>query len=374
MIYVILAGAVFFLAYTNGANDNFKGVATLFGSGTTNYKVAIRWATITTFVGSVAAILLATTLVKNFSGKGLVPDSMIQDPSFAISVALGAALTVFAATKIGMPISTTHSLVGGLAGVGLLAVGSAFNHEKLLSSFLIPLLLSPAMAATVSLLAYLFFRKTRRRMGITKESCICIPEPQTELEAQAIQVGSQKLDFQNNAKVTLGTSDVCDEVYKGSIFKIGAQKVLDRAHFISAGVVGFSRGLNDTPKIAALLLLVQGFDITWSLLAIGVFIGVGGLISARKVGETVSKKITPLNHGQGFTANLITGLLVTTASVHGMPVSTTHVSVGSIFGIGIVTRKANLKVVKRILLSWLFTLPVAAGFGALTYWILTSLL
>ncbi len=104
MILIFLFIAACFLAYSNGANDNFKGVATLFGSGITNYKKAISWATITTFSGSVAAIFLAEELVKNFSGKGLVPNELILNPSFAISIAIGAALTVFLATKIGMPI------------------------------------------------------------------------------------------------------------------------------------------------------------------------------------------------------------------------------------------------------------------------------
>ena len=131
MILTILFISACFLAYSNGANDNFKGVATLFGSGTTNFKKAINWATITTFSGSVAAIFLANELVKNFSGKGLVPDELITVPIFAISIALGAAITVFLATKIGMPISTTHSLVGGLFGAGIMAVGSQFNFDKL---------------------------------------------------------------------------------------------------------------------------------------------------------------------------------------------------------------------------------------------------
>ena len=142
MIFIILFIAACFLAYSNGANDNFKGVATLLGSGTTNYKKAIRWATITTFAGSIAAIFLAETLVKNFSGKGLVPDELIQNPIFAISIALGAGFTVLLATKIGMPISTTHGLVGALFGAGVMAIGADFNFEKLGKVFLIPLILN----------------------------------------------------------------------------------------------------------------------------------------------------------------------------------------------------------------------------------------
>ncbi|MCZ6775229.1 MAG: inorganic phosphate transporter [Ignavibacteria bacterium] len=97
------------------------------------------------------------------------------------------------------------------------------------------------------------------------------------------------------------------------------------------------------------------------------------LLKATKVSETVSKKMIPMNHSHGFTANLITGLLVTTASVHGMHVSTTHVSVRSTFGIGTVTKKADVRVVFDIFLSWLLTLPVAAMCGAAVYWLTLQL-
>ena len=370
MILIILFLAACFLAYSNGANDNFKGVATLFGSGTTNYKRAITWATITTLSGSIAAIFLASTLVKNFSGKGLVPDTLIQSPEFAISIALGAAITVFFATKIGMPISTTHSLVGALFGSGVVAVGTAFNFAKLGNAFLMPLIVSPFMAAMLSLIAYIIFRKLRVVMGVTKETCVCvgdeiIPVYKTTNANEFIAVSAE---YQK----TIGVfkEQECIEKYRGNFIGINSQKLLDAAHYLSAGIVSFARGLNDTPKIVGLLIVINSLDIKWSMITVAIAMAIGGLLNAKKVGEMMSKKITPMNSGQGFTANLITGLLVTTASVHGMPVSTTHVSVGSIFGIGTVTKKANLKVIRNILLSWLLTLPIAAIFSASVYWLL----
>src|SRR6185436_20174663 len=108
--------ATCFLAYSNGANDNFKGVASLFGSRTASYRAAISWATITTFAGSVAAIFLAEGLLKKFSGKGLVPDLLTGSPSFLLAVAIGAGATVILATLTGFPISTTHGLTGALVG------------------------------------------------------------------------------------------------------------------------------------------------------------------------------------------------------------------------------------------------------------------
>lgn len=357
IILILLFVSACFLAYSNGANDNFKGVATLFGSGITNYKKAINWATITTFSGSVAAVFLASELVKNFSGKGLVPNELITMPIFAISIAFGAALTVFFASKIGMPISTTHSLVGALFGAGVMAVGSQFNFEKLGNTFLIPLIVSPLMAAIISLLIYLVFRYLRKQMGITKNTNLYIDERQTP--------SVTKLNMNGN---TASLKKI--DSYKGTIVGIDSQKALDTLHYLSAGIVSFARGLNDTPKIVGLLLIGNTIDIKWSMITISIVMAVGGLMNSKKVGITMSKKITSMNSGQGFTANLITGILVTTASVHGMPVSTTHVSVGSIFGISAVTKKTDYKMISKIVFSWLLTLPIAAVISGLLFKIL----
>jgi len=373
MILMLLFLAAIFLAYSNGANDNFKGVATLFGSGTTDYKKAVMWATITTFLGSVTAIFLAGTLVKNFSGKGLIPDELIQTPAFAVSIAFGAASTVFLASKIGMPISTTHGLVGTLLGSGMVAVGTAFNFSKLGNTFLMPLIVSPVIALATSAVVYVLFRKIRISLGVTKETCFCVVDECNTASTAFFNSEAVVLDAEVHKKIVVGTNQECITKYNGTIFGIGAQTILDYAHYISSGVVSFARGLNDTPKIVGLLLVINAIDIKYGMITVAIAMAIGGLLNARKVGETVSKKITPMDHGQGFAANLITGLLVTTASLHGLPVSTTHVSVGSIFGIGTVTKKANIKVVSNILMSWLLTLPIAALFSAAIYWLLLKL-
>jgi len=115
-----LFGVVLFLAYANGSNDTFKGVATLFGSRTTSYRKALWWAVLTTMAGSLTTVFLSGRLVQIFSGKGLVPDAVLQDPAFLTAVGLGAAGTVMLATRAGFPISTTHALVGSLVGAGLI--------------------------------------------------------------------------------------------------------------------------------------------------------------------------------------------------------------------------------------------------------------
>lgn len=363
---VLILVSTIFLAYSNGSNDNFKGVATLFGSGTVDYNRAIWFATITTFAGSVASFVFGVALAKKFSGKGLVPMEVYSSPEFIVAVALGAALTVILATMTGYPISTTQSLVGALLGTGLVAVGMDVNFTSLNKSFLIPLIVSPFIAFLLSGFIYCLFRVIRKTCGIKKQWCLCTGE--TIKTVSAIETGGL-LSFKSVTvpDISIDSYDNCYQKYEGSFFGISLQKVLDLAHYISAGAVSFARGLNDTPKIIGLLLIVETFDIRYGMVSIAIAIALGGLINAKKVALTMSKKITPMTHGQGFTANIVTAFLVIVASKFGVPVSTTHVSVGSIFSIGAITGKGNPRVIKEILASWLLTLPVATLLSGLIY-------
>src|SRR6266545_1924630 len=166
--------ATCFLAYSNGANDNFKGVASLFGSQTCNYRTAISWATVTTFAGSIMSIFLAHGLLKKFSGKGIVPDHFVGSEYFLLAVAIGAGLTVIIATLTGFPISTTHALTGAIIGCGLVAVGSQVNLAALGKGFVLPLLLSPVLAIAVAGILYIPLHAVRIATGVTKEWCICV--------------------------------------------------------------------------------------------------------------------------------------------------------------------------------------------------------
>jgi PiT family inorganic phosphate transporter len=358
-----------FLAYANGANDNFKGVATLFGSQTTNYKTAICWATLTTFAGSICSIILAENLLKKFSGKGLVPDAIANTNQFHIAVALGAALTVILATFTGFTISTTHGLTGALTGAGLMAIGQEFDFTTLGKSFFIPLLVSPLIAIILGAIAYVFFRYLRQALKIEKAWCVCVGNKQ---ELVTIPSSGIAPNIANTPDITINTTENCAQRYVGKFWGIESQKLVDVCHFMSAGVVSFARGLNDTPKIVALMLTVTAFSIKGGMLAVGLGMAVGGLLNAKKVAETVNNKITTLNPGKGLSANLITGFLVIFASRLGVPVSTTHVSVGSIFGVGVLSKTAHLNVFSQVLSSWVLTLPIAAILSGITYWLLPN--
>jgi inorganic phosphate transporter, PiT family len=251
-------------------------------------------------------------------------------------------------------------------------VGPLVNFAKLGGPFFLPLLVSPLIAVCLGAAAYVVARGVRIRLGVTKEWCLCvgateqlipISEPASVLSFSRVSLPDMKLATQEN----------CTQRYKGRLVGINVQQILDVAHFISAGGMSFARGLNDTPKIVALLLFIEGMGIRLGMLAVACGMAVGGLLNARKVAITMSQKITRLNHGQGFTSNLVTTMLVIFASRLGLPVSTTHVSVGSLFGIGLVTRQVDFRVIVSIVLSWILTLPVAAILAWVSYWLLKVL-
>lgn len=358
MILLLALSGVAALAYANGANDNFKGVATLFGSGVSDYRKALNWGTAATFAGSIAAVWLTAGLVAAFSGKLFVSSDTLALPGFGLAVCLACATTVLLATRFGLPISTTHALAGSLLGAAVAAPDSVVNWSKAGTQIFLPLAVGPLLAVAGAMLLYPLLTGLRRRIGVTRQSCVCIENQWVPQIGGTATLG--------RIRVVVEQQTVCQERYGGNLVGVSAQSLIDRLHYFSAGVVSFARGLNDTPKIVALSLLALpaiGAGVG-SFAAVGVAIALGGLLGARRVAETMAKKITPMNPGQGLTANLITSALVLTASPLGLPLSTTHVSVGALFGIGAVTRQARWRTVAGIIAAWLITLPLAATLGA----------
>lgn len=345
------------LAFWNGANDNFKGFATAWGSETLSYRSALLLATVATVAGSLMSMVLAPELAQQFSGKGLLPDAVVGQPLFLVSVGIGAALTVVIATRAGLPVSTTHALIGGLVGAGLAASPEQVQYTKLWNTFLLPLLFSPIVAALLGLFVY---RLLRYRP--VKQECLCLSAgvPQPELSpatAATFSAAPPRLIADANA--------ACDTL-PAPVARWSISFLLDRLHAMSAALICFARGVNDTPKLAALLIAAQLSGTHFSVAAIAFVMAAGGLLFARRVAETMSRRVTRMNHTQGVSANLITAALVLGASQLGWPVSTTHVSVGSIAGVGVGAKSLNWETLRNILLSWIATLPLAAGIAWLT--------
>lgn len=354
MAWLMLIAALF-VAISNGANDNFKGFATVWGSDTLNYRQALILATIATVAGSIASILLADTLLQQFSGKGLVPDAVARAPLFMLSVASATAATVFLATRLGFPISTTHALIGGLIGAGLGQSSAAVHFDTLAKTFLMPLLISPIIAAILGVVAYRLFGLQTEKETV-KNDCACLVTTEPVMAISAPGVAMRQFAM---PALVLAPEAACDKL--ATPVRVSVSASLDKLHVLSAFSICFARALNDTPKLTALLIAAHLLNAQVSITIVGAVMAVGGILFARKVAETMSQRVTRMDHAQGLAANLITASLVLFASKFGMPVSTTHVAVGAIAGVGASANTLNWHALRNILLSWIATLPLAAG-------------
>ena len=370
-LLLLVIGVALLLAFANGANDNGKGVATLIGSGTLSLRAAVWLAAGATLAGSVAALWLAGNLAARFSGKGIVEPELVANVAFPLCIGLAAAVTVLLATRLGMPVSTTHALVGAMVGIG--ASAGALHWQTAAAVLFLPLLASPLASAALAAVAYVVFRFTRKQLGVGHQLCVCIKRqyhPVTVHTDGAIALKATGLTVSSDLVET------CRQRYDGQLTGVEAQTVLNWSHVGTAAAVSFARGLNDTPKIAALLIAATAVGGSWlhgnaALVLVAVAMAAGGLLAVRRVVATMSYRITAMNDGQAFTANLVTALLVICASTWGLPVSTTHVSCGSLFGIGTITRQAHGQVIGQILLAWVTTLPLAALLGASAWQLFT---
>lgn len=351
MEYAILVGALL-LAFNNGANDNFKGFATVWGSNTLSYRQALTLATIATAFGGVVSLLLAQELVQQFSGKGLVPNEVAQAPEFILSVSMGAAVTVMLATRLGLPVSTTHALIGGLVGAGVAHSAGGLHFETLAGNFLLPLLVSPILAALLGLGVYRVIRLRSKA-----PDCVCLEAPSVGVAPS--EVGLATMTAMPN--MVVADDATCDRI-EAPVARISISRAMERVHTLSAASICFARGVNDTPKLTALLLAAHVMGTQFSVFMVVVAMVAGGLLFSRRVAETMSKKVTRLDENSGLAANLITASLVLFASKFGLPVSTTHVSVGSIAGVGagLGSGAVDTRTLRNILLSWVATLPLAA--------------
>ncbi len=373
MITVMLVISTAWLAYANGANDNVKGVASLIGSRTLSMRFALQLAAAATFAGSLCTTLFAASLVRAFGGKGILPDEVLAGSLFPLAVVLASSVTVMLATRLGLPVSTTHAMLGGLAGAGMASMASNIDVRVLGTSFAAPLLISPLVAVLLTAPLYLAARRLRRSFGLSNESCVCIGSaapayvPQLSQRAQGTAIAA--LPQGSPLAMTTGSAGECESGLAEPFARIRALSVRDGLHILSGTALSFARGLNDTAKVIGPLMLVGVCSSQVAAVAAGLAMLAGGLISVRRVATTMSEKITTLNEGQGTIANIVSSSLIILASRFGLPVSTTHVSCGSLFGIGVATRQGNPRMIGSIVTAWVTVLPLSMGLGMTVYWV-----
>jgi PiT family inorganic phosphate transporter len=367
------------LAFANGSNDVSKGIATLAGSGVTDYRKAILWGTVWTVIGGMLAVYLSKAMVKTFANgilsnpSGAIHDPPQAEPLLPIAVMIGAMAWVLFASRTGLPVSTTHAITGAIAGAGLAALGlGGIQWNSLAHKVLWPLAMSPLLAMGI---AFLIFPAIRRALSNWKGHCVCLlPVQKGHLAVE--QNGLIRMIPAQTEVIPIVDSPQCDTPQVLSV-RIGP----DTFHWITSGLTSFARGLNDAPKMAALLVglsLVPGGGssslMTFGFAVVAVGMGLGSWIGGLRVTEVLAEKVTRMDHLEGFSANLTTSLLVTSAAHLGLPVSTTHVSSSAIIGMGL--RKGsglvNWKTVSEMVLAWVLTLPVTGLLSAGIYLLLTG--
>ncbi len=370
-VLLILAVGTF-VAYANGANDVSKGVATLVGSGVSDYRKAIHWGTAWTAVGGLAAATFAGAMVTTF-GSGLLAADTIPTFAAALATIVGAAAWVLLATRTGLPVSTTHAIVGSLAGVAAFAYGiDGVKWSTLGGKIFLPLLLSPVVSLVLTA-ALLRAGKALAGRPASGNDCVCAElEPVVVMgsrggtTSRSVALAAEATQF----RLVTGTADTCTTARP-----VVLRLTLDHLHWFTSGATSFARGLNDAPKMVALVLVASaltsgsavGVPLAFTMITLGMV--VGSLVGDRRVTEVLAENVTPMDNRQGFVANLVTAGLVTAGAIGGLPMSTTHVSSSGIIGAatGQSDGALNLKTVRDMLLAWVITLPAAALLGVLTY-------
>ena len=247
-ISLLAFALVFALAFANGANDVSKAIATLVGSGVTDYRSAIAWGTLWTVVGAALAAFVASSMIKTFS-HGLVQADTIIEPAATLAVLTGAMAWILFASRTGLPVSTTHALTGAIVGTGLIAfAGEGLIWSAIGKKIALPLLVSPFLALAVSLLIHPAIRALARKW---EGACVCLMPASRALVAIDPHGGTRTL-FQAApfGQPVMAVPSQCD--------RAGLQGLvvgLDTIHWISSGLASFARGTNDAPKIVAILLL-----------------------------------------------------------------------------------------------------------------------
>jgi PiT family inorganic phosphate transporter len=330
IVAIFLVGI--YMAWNMGANDVANSVSTSVGSRAITLRQALIIVLVLIPVG---AIFFGKGVTRTI-GKGIVSIDSIQDPNIVVAGALAALLSaglwLTIATWRGLPVSTTHSIVGAMLGFGLAMGGTSEIQWGVMQKIVLSWIISPFLGAAVAFLGYtIMVRHILLKRG-------------------------------------------------ADMWKM--EKVFGYLQVFSAMYVAFAFGSNDVanaigPVYMLLSATANGEPNMLLLLAIGAGgIVLGAATWGYKVIDTVGKRVTEINPTRGFTAEFAGASIILVNSYFGLPISTTHTVVGSIIGVGLARgiKALNLAIIYRIIGSWLITVPMAAIFSMIFFKILRGLI
>jgi len=409
-IYLLLATAFgLFMAWGIGANDVANAMATSIGSKALTIKQAIVIAAIFEFAGAVLAGGEVTSTIR----KGMVDsEAFVQSPEllvFGMLAALAAAGTwLFIASRKGWPVSTTHSIVGAIVGFAAVGLGGDAVKWGKVGAIVASWVISPL---TAGIFAFLIFTSIQKLI-LTRSDPIERAQRYAPVYIfLTVFLISLVTLFKGLKHVGLEVTTV--QAYAGSalfaaiiafvgryfVMRIKVDKNAEKKfHYatvekvfallmvITASAMAFAHGSNDVANaigpVAAIVSIVQTGAVAqkaalplWILVLGGFGIVIGLATYGRRVITTVGSHITSLTPSRGFSAELAAAFTIVFASGTGMPVSTTHVLVGAVLGVGMARgiSAINLGVVGRIFLSWVITIPAGAMLSIVFFFILKAI-
>lgn len=402
LIILILAAVVgFYSAINIGANDVANSMATSVASGALTIKRAVMIAAVADVLGAV----LVGAHVTNTIRKGLVdPVHFIDFPNLfmfgMLAAVAGSALWVNIATLFRLPVSTTHAIIGGVLGFGLVSVGPSAINWTIVGYVMLSWIISPVFGGVVSFVIFTIIKKyilgssepikKTQRLGPYFVGIVFFV-----LTLAIIYKGLKNLhlDLRFLEATLISLLVGLAGFFVGSVFMRKykekdtnpydqVEQMASPLQVLAACFKAFSHGANDVANaigpVAAIVAVLHTGQVTqdvsislWLLLAGGVGLAIGAYVWGRGVMETVGEKITVITPTRGFSAEFGTAVTVLLCSRLGMPVSTTHVAVGNIIGVGLAGGIAaiNLAVIKKIFYAWVISVPAAGVFSVGLYFL-----
>jgi PiT family inorganic phosphate transporter len=394
VLWLIIGGAgaiAFYMAWSIGSNDVANSMATAVGAKAITFKQAVLIAGVLNVVGAVFVGSHVTDTVR----KGIVDVCGINGNLLLlgfIASLLAAALWVTLSTWKEMPISTTHSIIGSLMGFGLIAGGVSSVHWDKVGSVVASWILSPVCGCILAFLVFKLIVKTIfARDDPVKSAKIVGPI----IIGFTVLIVVSSLLLKTPLQKNYNLSDlegfaiaVIVAVIAGFVAFIALRRIQSHGsedYFTVESIfrklqvgtscyVAFSHGANDVANaigpVATIIPLAQNgvigakVDVPyWLLLLGGIGIAIGCLTWGRRVMRTVGSRITSLTNTRGFSVDFGAATTVLVASKLGLPISTSHTVVGAVIGVGLARglEAVDLSVIKKIIVSWVLTLPIAAG-------------
>ncbi len=405
----------FYMTWGIGANDVANAMGTSVGSGAITVKTAIIIAAIFEFAGAFIAGGHVTKTIR----KGIIDPTPIADnPEILVfgmlAALLAAAIWLMVASARGWPVSTTHSIVGALVGFAMVGIGVDAVQWGKIGFIVASWVISPALGGFIAFLLMLSIRRLILNTDNPFQSAKRWGPFYVFLVGFIVVLVSMFKGLKHlNLDLSVGASFACAIVAGTVIAGIGhllisrvridedadrdfhfasVEKVFTPMMLFTACAMAFAHGSNDVANgigpLAAVVSIVNSaqegaLDIVqqksalplWVLVlgGVGIIVGLGTM--GYRVMQTIGTKITELTPSRGYCATLAAAATVVLASRTGLPVSTTHIAVGAVIGVGLArgVGAIDLRVIGNIVVSWLITLPVGGVLAALFFFTLKGM-